>query len=235
MILRPATVVIVTVTTLLISACGSKGHLAAAAATGAGVSTVAPAPSTQRIVIHPVTAAGRPAPGFSVSDGTDTLDCSAGVASPVAVSGTVLSCFPTAEFAVACWRSLERVPGPPAVLCLRDPSKPTLVRLPATGVGARALKPLQPRTPELIVLADGLRCLIRDGGAWSRPVSQPNWDGQFYCNDGKNSVFAAAAPGIDETGEQWTVQLGADDGSGALATEPVTKAYFVATAGVPAK
>src|SRR4051812_41410440 len=61
---------------------------------------------TARTYIRPVTTTGHPAPGFVLhSEPSGSVDCTANVPSPAAINANIDFCSPSAEYAVACWKS----------------------------------------------------------------------------------------------------------------------------------
>jgi hypothetical protein len=87
------------------------------------------------------------------------------------------------------------------------------------------------RAPLLIVLTDGTRCAIRDGGAWGTLTSHPKWNGSYSCS--KHGVVWAPPHskryGVNESGASWTVHTGPGGGSGGLTVRHIKRAYFVGT------
>jgi hypothetical protein len=182
--------------------------------------------ATRTIVVRPVTATGHVRPGFRVRAVAETVDCSYGGASPVSLSRNVDFCSPSAAYAVACWKAASRN----HVLCLQDPTKHRLSRFrtdkfaPAKRISHRVLSPM------LIVLADGTRCAIRDGGAWGVLKHHPHMSGTYSCTHHGVVWARANAPhgGVNESTSAWTVQT-AQFGAGHLVTRRITRAYFVGT------
>lgn len=187
-------------------------------------------PATVTTVVRPVDAAGRARPGYTVRrDSGFALDCSFKDPSLGAVSSGIQTCSPSAAYAIACWKSAT----PHRALCLRDPSSHFLYSDRYTGrfAGARQA-PRRLRAPLLVVLTDGTRCEIRDGGAWGQLKSHPRWYGTYSCS--RHGVVwsapNAAHMGIDETRASWTLTTGRADGRGRLWTQHVRRAYFAGTA-----
>jgi len=184
--------------------------------------------ATVRVTVRPVTSTGHPAPGFTLqSEPTGSVDCTAKLPSPGAVDANIDFCSPSAEYAIACWKSAVRQ----RVLCFRDPQSKKVYRIPRTGVFApTAAPPVADRAPLLMVLMDGDRCSIRDGGAGGSLTNHPNLYQTYYCiNDGQ--VWASATShhfGVNEANASWTVKT-APAGNHPLTTRHVKKAYFVGT------
>lgn len=207
-------------------AVGVAGVSIGAPALGPGSS---PAP-TVRVVVRPVTSSGQTLAGYRVSGEREgSVDCSYREPSPGAVSRNIELCSPSYEYAVACWKA----PAPHRVLCLRDPSRKRLVRLRRTGKFAKTgvTRPAD-RAPLLLVLDDGTRCSIRDGGAWGQLKSHPKWSGTYSCS--RHGVVwsppNAKHYGVDESQASWTVRTASGAGRGRLVTRHVRRAYFVGTA-----
>jgi hypothetical protein len=178
-----------------------------------------------------VTSTGQPAAGYTLnSEGQSTVDCAGAEPSSVAVSPNIDWCSPSAAYAVACWKAADGV----AALCLRDPSVRQLVRLPLSGSFAvTGLPAVRDTAPQLLVLSDGDRCMIRDGGAWSELPGHPSWAGTYACvRDG--AVWAppgATHNGVNESSPAWTVLTAPMSGQDARLTQhTVATAYFVGTA-----
>lgn len=115
------------------------------------------------------------------------------------------------------------------MLCLRDPYSSTLTALTAQALVAKVSAPKEP-VPLGLRLANGDRCLLRDGGAWGSPQSHPDYVGYYSCAS-HNIVWASpesSAGGIDRTTQRWTVLVGGE--TGPLTTIAVTDASFVTTA-----
>lgn len=190
------------------------------------------APATVRVVVRPVTAGGVAAPGFHVTtkDATNAgpVDCSKPDPSPAAVSRNIESCIPSAEYAVACWKAAT----PHRVLCSRDPSSDLVYSLRRSGKFAESgLQPKRLRAPLLLVLSDGTKCSIRDGGAWSQLKAHPDWYGTYYC-DRHGAVWSrpnAPHDGVNESRPAWSVHTSPASGDGAVTVRTVAKAYFVGT------
>jgi hypothetical protein len=199
----------------------------AAFGSGAGAAP-ARAGHTVQIVVRPVTSTGHAVSGFHVApEPTGQLDCSGAGASPGAVSKNILECSPSAEYAIACWKSAT----PKRALCMRNPRNHKLAKIPYTGSFAHTAPPRTNGAPLAITLGDGDKCSIRDGGAWSTLKAHPKWNGEYSCvNDGV--VWAPPSShhyGLNESHAQWTVHTGAASGDGPVVVRNVSRAYFVGT------
>ena len=208
--------------------------LAAAFAVSPTVGSAAPAShrATVRVVVAPVTADGHAAPGFTVHPirhPWSVVDCSFKDPSRGAISPNIENCGPSAAYAIACWKSAT----PKRVLCMQDPSKHVLAEMKRQGRFAptKLAKP-RDRAPLLIVLTDGSRCQIREGGAWGQPKGHPNLYGAYSCDKhGVAWLYAKGSHndphnGVDESSASWTIRTG----NSQIVWRHIAQAYFVATA-----
>jgi hypothetical protein len=185
--------------------------------------------ATRITVVRPVNGSGHAQPGFSIrSGGRYPIDCRYPTPSPGAVSPNIEFCFPTAYYAVACWRAAAAHKA----LCMQDPRTHKLVRFRYQGRFApTGLAAPKQRAPLGIVLGDGDYCAIRDGGAWTPLPGHPRLSGYYVCRrDG--AVWAqqvTAHNGVNESQPMWTVRT-AQLTSRQLVTRRVVRAYFVGTA-----
>lgn len=192
-------------------------------------STEGSAGATDQVVIRPVSPAGLPAAGFTVTDDSViTIDC--GTTPPnarpslVAVDDNIISCSPSSAYAVACWKD----PSPSTVICYRDPWRVDLVRMPSNGDVPEVPAPSEAQ-PLGLLLGDGERCLLRSGGVWNDLAQRPDWYGTYSCT-GADAVWAGSSDGIDRSSPRWTVEVASISGTGPLKTRDVVKAYYVGTA-----
>jgi hypothetical protein len=183
-------------------------------------------PATQRIVVRPVTSAGRPAAGFTAkAERQLTVDCSDGDSSPAAVDDDIALCSPAAAYPAACWKSARRH----HVLCLRDARKPMLARIALSGAFAPTTAPKRP-VPLDMVLGDGRFCELRIGGAGPTLPHHPRYEATYYCTHGSAVWGKDQRIGINRSHRTWTVRVARTDSkSGKLTTRRVAKAYFVGT------
>ena len=173
-------------------------------------STAGPAgadpPPTEVITTVAVGPSGKPINGYREAPqqgtGTGTVDCTE--PSPSAVADNVYSCSPSAAGANTCWPS---TPG--SMLCVNGPWDQQLHRVTYRG----QLPPVQhPATPEpfALVLDDGTRCLLRNGGSWSGRFD--GYQGAYGCGDsGGSNPAVLCLPGqacIDRSAPVWTVKVG---------------------------
>ena len=162
--------------------------------------------------------------GYRVVPGSDGGPTPCQDPSPVAVSRNIRFCGDSALDTVACWASAT----PSHALCLRSPFSPVLTRIPYTGGFAPVAAPAHP-SPLALVLDDGTRCLIRDGGAWDTVPGHPSWYGQYSCTGGVD-VYGPIPDGIDRTAPLWTVHTVAATDTSRISSHSVVSAYFVGTA-----
>lgn len=203
------------------------GLVLAGTAVASTASNAATLPATHRIVVRPVTAAGHPAPGYSVSaEPGDVVDCSFAQASPSAVDRNILWCSPDAAYALACWPSAT----PRHVLCLRDARTRHLAKLPTSGRIAHST-PYRVRAPLDLVLGNGVFCSLRDGGAGASLQGHPKWAVYYYCTRGL-AVWApmnATNWGVNRSHPTWTVLVTKANGTGRLIRRVVARAWVVGT------
>jgi hypothetical protein len=183
------------------------------------------------VVIRPVDQAGRPAPGFTVTNDTKRIfGCAPfGKSEPsvVAVNANIMWCGSSADYAVACWQAAN----PSHALCFRDPWSREIAESSMTTSNPPGTTPLSQPKPMGLLLSDGDHCQIRDGGAWSSPVTHPTWVGYYFCTK-NHFIYGPKVPGgdgIDHTTPMWTVQVGS--GEGPLSVRRVVTAYYVGTKG----
>jgi hypothetical protein len=140
------------------------------------------------------------------------------------VDNGIAACGPSAAYALACWNG----PTATTALCYPNPWQREVVRVDTSGPLPVQQAPKQPM-PLGLVLSDGARCSLRDGGAWSQLDGHPELFGTYSC-DGQTAVWGArASDGIDRTQALWSVRLAPMSGNGALRTVTVRTAYFVGT------
>jgi len=190
---------------------------------------VADPPPTQVITAVVVGPSGQPINGYQEDPGPGNVatvsDCT--TPSPSAVAPDVYYCSPSAAGAGTCWPS---TPG--SLLCVDNPWDKRLHRVTYDG----QLPPVQPTaTPEpfALVLDDGTRCVLRNGGAWSgRP---DGYVGGYGCGDsgGANPAVLcpenqAAGPCIDRSAPVWAVKVGRLGGPTTPLPPPQTRAVTTA-------
>lgn len=175
--------------------------------------------ATEIVTLRPVTAAGEPAAGWSVTPGGST-PVACGYPSPAATGNGIHYCSPTSSSADVCWPR----PGGATVLCLIEPWQQTLYENPAQDAAVAVTAVAEP-IPLALELADGTRCRLRNGGSWSARTDDDSLAGFYYC-DGDASVVWGTQGGspFDAATDTWTVRVGTS--TGPLRTVPVETAYF---------
>ncbi|HEV7360710.1 MAG TPA: hypothetical protein VGN92_06410 [Mycobacterium sp.] len=171
----------------------------------AGSASADPAP-TQQITTVAVGSQGQAVNGFHETPPEGNVavvnDC---VASPAAVADNVYACSPSVAGAATCWPS---TPG--SLLCVDDPWDQRLHRVSYLG----QLLPVRPPAssePYALLLDDGTRCLLRNGGAWGG--RDDGYVGGYGCSNGTPNSAVLCRPDAqtcidDRTGPVWTVKVG---------------------------
>jgi hypothetical protein len=195
--------------------------IASFSASGAAGATT---PHTKRVVVRPVRANGTPVADYHVTrenDGSFTCD----EVSRVAVSANIRACGPSATYTVACWKSSHHT-----VLCLRDPRKKELARIPYQGSFSHVAAPKKP-SPQALVLGNKRACDVRDGGAWGTVAAHPHWVGFYSCTGKVGDVYGPAkGDGINRKHKLWTVETVSFGATEKITKHRVVKAYYVGTA-----
>lgn len=188
--------------------------------------TIATTPEkvTVQLVVRPVHGDGTAVSGYRVVPESDGGPTQCQDPSPVAVSRNIRFCGDSALDTVACWSSAT----PSHALCLRTPFSRVLARIPYTGGFAPLVAPAHP-SPQALVLDDGTRCVIRDGGAWDTVPGHPTWFGAYSCTGGVD-VYGPNPDGVDRTAPLWTVHTLQDTDTARIRSHTVISAYFVGTA-----
>jgi hypothetical protein len=180
--------------------------IAIAATAAAFTAPVSAEPAaTQAITVTPVGSNGEPAAGYRESPQagniTAVTDCNASSLS--AVADDVYACSPSAAAADPCWPSTQG-----SLLCLDDPWHNQLHRVSYAG----PLPPVQAPAigdPLALLLDDGTRCRLRNGGAWGG--RDDGYVGVYGCG-GDTAVLwlASEGPGtcVDRSTPLWTVKIG---------------------------
>ena len=185
---------------------------------------LADAPPTQVITAVAVGPDGQPINGYREEPAQGNVfavsDCT--TPSPSAVAANVYYCSPSAAGAGTCWPS---TPG--SLLCVDNPWDMRLHRVSYDDV----LPPVQPTAtpdPFALVLDDGTRCLLRNGGAWgSRP---DGYVGVYGCGNPGANLAVLGVPGqdagtyIDRSAPVWTVKVGQLGAPGTPLPPPQTRA-----------
>ena len=171
-------------------------------------SAIADPPPTQAITTVAIGPSGQPINGYreapSQSNVTAVSECT--TPSPSAVADNVYYCSPSAADAGTCWPS-----APGSLLCVDNPWDMRVHRVTYGG----ALPPVRPTpTPDpfAMVLDDGTRCLLRNGGAWGG--RDDGYVGVYGCGDPSANLavlwLPSQGPGtcIDRSAPVWTVNVG---------------------------
>lgn len=187
----------------------------------APVGTAPKAPRTSTVLVAAVDGVGKPAPGYRVVDTHATV---------VACSRYIghfdhdflYTCSPAAAGADVCY-SAGRARQ---LLCLASPWDRTLRKY-ATDAEATQSEPAPERIFGLL-LDNGDRCRIRNGGAASAPAGHPELVPYYFCSSGAAVWAKAGQDPVDHGRPLWTVLAGPIDGP--LKTRAVSSAYVVTTA-----
>lgn len=177
-----------------------------------GASASADPPPTQVITTIAVGSQGQAVNGYRETPPEGNVpivnDCS--TASPSAVADNVYACSPSAAGAATCWPS---TPG--SQLCVDNPWDKVLHRVAYTGQLPPVQHPASP-DPFALVLDDGTRCLLRNGGSWGG--RDDGYVGAYGCGNSGINPAVLCPPNqqscVDRSGPVWTVkvgQLGAPD------------------------
>ena len=152
-----------------------------------------------------VNSTGQPVNGYHETGGggsnTGQVDCTE--SSPAAVSNNIYSCGPTAANADVCWPVAQGND----LLCMDDPWAKNLHRVHNQGP-LSAVSPPQHPEPVALLLEDGNRCRLRNGGSWD--PGPDGYNGAYSCNGDVAVLVAMHGPGdaIDRSAPVWTVKLG---------------------------
>lgn len=184
-------------------------------------------PATSITVVRPVNTAGHPRAGFAVqAEPTGGVNCNFPDPAPSAVSPNIEQCFPSAEYAAACWKAAAAH----KVLCMRNPRVRKLVRIPRHGPFAPTpLAPARDRAPLAMVLANGDVCTFRLGGAVGPRAGHPRWTATYFCHSGKMVWMRPGAHhyGINERFDSWIAIVA--DTTGPIFARHLLRAWFVGT------
>lgn len=183
-------------------------------------------PPTQSITVLAVGPEGQAINGYQVASEPDSVghvsDCSE--PSPSAVAHDVYYCSPSAAGAGTCWPS---TPG--SLLCVDNPWDRQLHRVMFDGQ-LPLVHPIASPDPFALTLADGTRCLLRNGGAWGGRAD--GYVGVYGCGSDLAVLWLPSqGPGscIDRSSPAWTVKvgrLGAPDAALPPQTRAVTAAWL---------
>ncbi|BBY04819.1 hypothetical protein [Mycobacterium noviomagense] len=171
-------------------------------------SVAAEPPATQVITAVPVGPNGEPVNGYqeapSPSNVTDVADCT--TPSPAAVADDIYYCSPSAADADVCWPS---TPG--SLLCVDNPWGQQLHRVNYPDPLPQ-VQPLAAPQPFALLLDDGTRCRLRNGGAWGGRAD--GYVGAYGCGAVNSNLAVLVLPSqgatfaIDRSMPVWTVKVG---------------------------
>jgi hypothetical protein len=169
---------------------------------------VSAAQATQVITAVPIGPNGEPINGYrevpSPSNVNDVADCT--TPSQAAVADDIYYCSPSAAGADVCWPSM-----PGSLLCVDDPWDKALHRVAYTDPLPH-VQPLAAPQPFALLLDDGTRCRLRNGGAWG--ARQDGYVAAYGCGAGDSNLAVLVLPSegatsaIDRSMPLWTVKIG---------------------------
>ncbi len=181
--------------------------LAMAVSPAAGPALAEPA-ATQVVTAVTVGPNGEPingyqeaAPGGNI---TAVSDCT--TPSPSAVADDVYYCSPSAANVGTCWPSTAG-----SLLCVDDPWSKRLHRV-TYGGQLPHVQPSAVTDPFALLLDDGTRCLLRNGGAWG--ARDDGYVGVYGCGDPSSNLAVLWLPSqgvgtcVDRAMPLWTVKVG---------------------------
>ncbi|HWF30036.1 MAG TPA: hypothetical protein VG327_16985 [Mycobacterium sp.] len=165
-------------------------------------------PPTQLITTVAIGPNGQPINGYREAPAQGNVfavnDCT--TPSPSALADNIYSCSPSAAGAGTCWPSTAR-----SLLCVDNPWDKTLHRV-TYGGQLRPVQPIASPEPFALLLDDGTRCLVRNGGAWGG--RDDGYVGAYGCGElGANPAVLClprqdAGSCIDRSAPVWTVKVG---------------------------
>jgi hypothetical protein len=199
----------------------------AVASTTPSSATPTAKPATKIVRLAPITKSGAPKTGYAVERGETEVDSC--TASP-AGGKNVASCSPSAAGADVCWVASDRI----WMLCGTDPWEKKLLEVKST-TRLEEMTPVADPAPWGLVLADGAKCRLRNGGSWGGRAD--GFIGAYSCDrDEKEYVLVntyTAEPTIKKIDPLWTVRIGPlGDPDTTFPPPPVvavTTAYFAGT------
>jgi hypothetical protein len=174
-----------------------------------GVPAYAAPTATEVVTAVAVGPNGQPINGYreapSAGNVSAVSDCTS--SSPSAVADDIYYCSPSAAGAGTCWPA---TPG--SLLCLNDPWTKQLNRV-TYGGPLPHVQPPAVTDPLAMLLEDGTRCFLRNGGAWGGRAD--GYVGVYYCGDAGSNLavlwLPSQGPGtcVDRSTPLWTVKVGA--------------------------
>jgi hypothetical protein len=126
--------------------------------------------------------------------------------SPSAVANNIYYCSPSAAGAGTCWPS---TPG--SLLCVDNPWDKSLHRV-TYGDSLPPVQATPAPDPFAMILDDGTRCLLRNGGAWGG--RDDGYVGAYWCGDPRPNLAVLCLPRQDNgtciarSAPVWTVKVG---------------------------
>ena len=201
-----------------------SGRVGPVAATSSVAAPTNAAPATTQVVTAVAVVNGQPANGYReappLGNVNDVFGC---MASPAAVANGIYRCAPSAADADVCWPS---TPG--TLLCVDNPWDHRLFRANYT----ESLPGVQSSTtpvPFALLLDDGTRCRLRNGGAWGS--RDDGLYGAYFCyGDDRVVLEGPNTPAPDRSQPLWTAKIGPLGGSNnhfpPPETHTVTTAWF---------
>jgi hypothetical protein len=171
-------------------------------------SAVAEPPATQVITTVAVGPNGEPTNGYreAPSQGSVTAVSDCTTPSPSAVGDDIYYCSPSAAGADTCWPSM-----PGSLLCVDDPWDKRLHRV-TYGGQLPHVQPSAITDPFALLLDDGTRCRLRNGGAWGG--RDDGYVGVYGCGAADSNLAVLWLPSqgagscIDRSTPVWTVKVG---------------------------
>jgi hypothetical protein len=144
----------------------------------------------------------------------DQADCTE--PSPAAVSKNIYRCWPAVYGADVCWPA-----SGVDLLCMNVPWAKELHRIRARTALPQVSPPELP-TPLALVLDDGTRCRLRNGGAWG--YRYDDLRGFYGCGGrpGMDVLAPMNTDPIDRSSPVWTVRVGPDQAKDASSPPPTT-------------
>ena len=167
------------------------------------VSSAAPPQRTEVVTVVAVVD-GQPANGYRETPPTDGPSAAVSMcaASRAGDAAGIYECSPAAAGADVCWASTDST-----LLCVNDPWEKQLHRV-AVSDALPSDGPVSAPIPFALLLDNGVRCRLRNGGAWGG--RDDGLVGAYGCESDDvvlMSTDEGAAP-LDRSRPQWTVQVG---------------------------
>ncbi len=185
-------------------------------------------PPTQVITEVPVGSNGEPINGYQEAppQGNTNVVSDCTTPSPSAVADDIYYCSPSASDAGTCWPS-----SPESLLCLDDPWNKQLHRVAYPGQLPH-VQPTPTPDPFAVVLDDGTRCRLRNGGSWDG--RDDGYVGVYGCADpvSNRAILWLPSQGagacFDRSSPLWTVKVGQLGPPGSQLPPPETRGVTTA-------